>query len=309
MEYIEFGSQGRKVSKLVLGLMRIPELAGGGIDHLLNTASDNGINFLDIADCYSDGYAEELLGNQLQNSSSLRDKFFIQSKCGIRKDGPFTIFDFSKDYILKSVDGILSRLKTDHLDSLLLHRPDVLMEPEEVGEAFNTLLKQGKVLNFGVSNMNPMQMEFLKSGLDMSIAANQVQFSICHTPMLNAGLNVNMNHDRAIMRDGGVLEYCRMNRIAVQAWSVLQYGMFEGVFIGSDKFRPLNDVLNRMAYEKGVSPSAIAIAWVLNYPGATQAVIGTTKDYRVAESAKACDIRLTKHEWYELYLAAGNTLP
>lgn len=309
MEYIEFGSEKRKVSKVILGLMRIPELASGGIDRLLNTAFDNGINFLDIADCYANGYAEELLGNELVKNPSLRDKFFVQSKCGIRLDGPFTIFDFSKDYILSSVDRILSRLKTDHLDCLLLHRPDALMEPEEVSEAFNTLYKAGKVRSFGVSNMNPSQMEFLKSALDVEIATNQVQLSVCHTPMINAGVNVNMNHDRAIMRDGGVLEYCRMHKIAIQAWSVLQYGMFEGVFIGSDRYGKLNEVLNRMAYEKGVSPSAIAIAWVLNYPGATQAVIGTTKDYRVAESAKAGDIKLSKYEWYELYLAAGNVLP
>ena len=309
MEYIEFGSEKRKVSKVVLGLMRIPELASGGIDRLLNTAFDNGINFLDIADCYANGYAEELLGNELVKNPSLRDKFFIQSKCGIRLDGPLTIFDFSKDYILGSVDRILSRLKTDHLDCLLLHRPDALMEPEEVSEAFNTLYKAGKVRSFGVSNMNPSQMEFLKSALDVEIATNQVQLSVCHTPMINAGVNVNMNHDRAIMRDGGVLEYCRMHKIAIQAWSVLQYGMFEGVFIGSDRYGKLNEVLNRMAYEKGVSPSAIAIAGVLNDPGATQAVIGTTKDYRVAESAKAGDIKLSKYEWYELYLAAGNVLP
>lgn len=310
MEYIEFGSQKAKVSKLVLGCMRMPELDPGKIKSLLDCAHDNGVNFLDIADCYSKGKAETLLGQALAMDSSLRDKFFIQSKCGIRKEENLpTIFDFSKDYIIKSVDGILKRLKTDHIDSLLLHRPDALMEPDEVGEAFNTLSASGKVLSFGVSNMNPMQMELLKSGLDCDICANQVQLSICHTPMLNSGFNINMNCEHSVMRDGGVLEYCRLNKITVQAWSVMQYGFFEGVFIGSPKYPKLNEVLDRIANEQGVTSTAVAIAWVLRYPGLMQAVVGTTKQHRLIESAKATEVKLSKHQWYELYMAAGNVLP
>ncbi|MGN0915706.1 MAG: aldo/keto reductase family oxidoreductase [Succinivibrio sp.] len=309
MEYIEFGSERSKVSKIVLGCMRIPELDVKGICDLLETARDVGINFLDIADCYSKGRAEELLGAALKQNSFFRDSFFIQSKCGIRKDKEPVIYDFSKEYILKCVDDSLRRLNTDHLDCLLLHRPDALMEVEEVGEAFNTLRESGKVLNFGVSNMNPMQMKLLRSGMDSPIVANQVQMSVCHTPMIDSGFNTNMSCDSAVMRDGGILEYCRLHRIVVQAWSVMQYGFFEGVFVGSPLYLKLNSVLDRIAGEYGVTPTAVAIAWVLRYPGLMQAVIGTTKAMRVIESSHAIDFKLTRHQWYEIYLAAGNELP
>ena len=199
--------------------------------------------------------------------------------------------------------------KTDHLDCLLLHRPDALMEPDEIGEAFNSLKASGKVLNFGVSNMNPMQMKLLQSGLDCELVANQVQMSVCHTSMVDAGFNVNMDNDPAIMRDGGILEYCRLNHMVVQAWSVLQYGFFKGVFVGSPLYLKLNSVLDRIASSRNVTASAVAIAWVLRYPGLMQAVIGTTKQNRVIECSKACDVHLTHKEWYEIYLAAGNSLP
>ncbi len=310
MEYIEFGCNRKKVSKVILGCMRIPELNVDQIDSLLNTAKESGINFLDIADCYSNGKAESLLGEVFKKNPSLRKDFFLQSKCGIKKEqGKQTIFDFSKEHILEAVEGSLKRLNTDHLDCLLLHRPDALMEPDEIGEAFNILHSQGKVLSFGVSNMNPMQMKLLKSGLDFTIATNQVQLSICHTHMLNAGYNINMDCDSSVMRDGGVLEYCRLHNIVIQAWSVMQYGFFKGVFIGSPLYPKLNEVLNRIASEQHTTPTAVAIAWVLRYPGLMQAVIGTTKEHRVIESAKACDVKLSRYEWYELYLAAGNVLP
>ncbi|SKA69608.1 Predicted oxidoreductase [Succinivibrio dextrinosolvens DSM 3072] len=310
MKYIEFGCNRVKASQVVLGLMRIPELDIQGIDALLNTARDNGINFLDIADCYSAGKAESLLGEVFKKNPSLRDSFIVQSKCGIKKEpGKLTIFDFSKEHIIEAVNGSLKRMNIDHMDSLLLHRPDALMEPDEIGEAFNQLHAEGKVLSFGVSNMNPMQMKLLKTGLDFPIAANQVQLSICHTPMLNASYTVNMDCDSAVMRDGGVLEYCRLHKIVVQAWSVMQYGFFKGVFVGSPNYPKLNEVLNRIAKEQNSTPTAVAIAWVLRYPALMQAVIGTTKQHRVEESAKACEVKLSKYEWYELYLAAGNFLP
>lgn len=309
MEYIEFGSSKQKVSKIVLGCMRIPELNVDEINSLLGTALDSGINFLDIADCYTDGKAEELLGNALAKSPSYRDNFFIQSKCGIRKDPDLTYFDFSKDYIIECVDNSLQRLKLDHLDCLLLHRPDALMDPSEIGEAFNQLRASGKVLNFGVSNMNPMQMKYLQSGLDCAICANQVQLSVCHTPMLNADFNVNMDNDAAIMREGGILQYCKLNKIVTQAWSVMQYGFFKGVFVGSPLYLKLNSVLDRIACEYNVSAQVIAIAWVLKVSKQMQAVIGTTKEARVIDSAKAAQIHLTNKQWYEIYLAAGNVLP
>lgn len=309
MDYIEFGKHKTKVSKVVLGLMRIPSLDNGEIANLLDAALDHGINIVDIADCYSKGVAESKLGEVLKDKPSLKDKFFIQSKCGIRIGEKFTYYDFSKDYILSCVEGSLKRMNVDHLDSLLLHRPDALMEADEVAEAFNILKEQGKVLNFGVSNMNPQQIEYLSCALDQEICANQVQLSICHTPMLDAQFNVNMTNSHAIMREGGILEYCKMKKIIVQAWSVMQYGFFEGVFIGSPKYPKLNEVLNTIAAQNGVSPTAVAIAFVLRIPNQMQTVIGTTNINRVIESSKACDFEITKEQWYELYLAAGNNLP
>ena len=209
MEYIEFGKHKTKVSKVVLGLMRIPSLDNSKIAELLECALENGINIVDLADCYSKGVAESKFGEVLKDNPSLKDKFFIQSKCGIRIGEKFTYYDFSKDYILKCVDASLKRMQVDHLDSLLLHRPDALMEADEVAEAFNILKEQGKVINFGVSNMNSQQIEYLSCALDQEICANQVQLSICHTPMLDAQFNVNMSNNRAIMREGGILEYCK----------------------------------------------------------------------------------------------------
>lgn len=309
MEYVEFGCNKTKVSKVVLGCMRIQQLGTQGLCSLLDTALDCGINFIDTADCYSNGQSEELLGDAFTHNPNFRETFFLQSKCGIRIDSDFVSYDFTKDYIISCVENSLKRLKTDHLDCLLLHRPDALMEPSEIGEAFNSLKASGKVLNFGVSNMNPMQMKLLQSGLDCELVANQVQMSVCHTRMIDSGFNVNMDNDPSIMRDGGILEYCRLNHMVVQAWSVLQYGFFKGVFVGSPLYLKLNSVLDRIASSRNVSASAVAIAWVLRYPGLMQAVIGTTKQNRVIECSKACDVHLTHKAWYEIYLAAGNSLP
>lgn len=310
MKYVEFGTEKVQQSEIILGLMRIKDMSEDKVYELLESCIDNGINILDIADCYGKGACEEILGRVFAAHPGLREKFFLQTKCGIRIDEDFTWFDFSRDYILKAVDASLKRMKVDYVDTLLLHRPDALMEPEEIAEAFTKLYDTGKVKDFGVSNMNPIMMELLQDKLlPYKIATNQVQLSCAFTPMLDAGFNVNMLHDKAIMRDGSVLEYCHMNDIVIQAWSSLQYGYFEGVFLGSEKYPKLNAVLNRLAEEKGVTNTAIALAWILRYPAKMQAVIGTTKPSRVAESAKAADVILTKKEWYEIYLSAGNTLP
>lgn len=309
MRYIEFGEDKRKVSEIVMGLMRIADMSIKEVATLIDTGLEVGINFLDTADIYAKGKAEEILGDVFVENPKLREKVFLQSKCGIRIDEDFTYFDFSREHILNAVDASLKRLKTDYLDSLLLHRPDALMELDEIAEAFTKLYDTGKVKNFGVSNFNPMMMSMLGDALSFPLVTNQVQFSIAHTPMLDAGFQVNMHWDGSAMRDGGILEYCRVQDIAVQAWSSLQYGYFEGVFLGSEKYSKLNAVLNRLAAEKGVTPTAIALAWILRYPAKMQAVIGTTKPARIRESAKATDITLTRKEWYELYLAAGNKLP
>ena len=309
MNYIEFGKNDVMLSTVILGMMRISSLSPKEVESLIDTALDAGINAFDLADCYADGLCEKIVGKVLSNRPDLRDKMWIQSKCGIRRHNGLKYFDFSKEHITEAIDGILMRLNTDHIDSLLLHRPDTLMEPEEIDEAIGAAVKAGKVIDFGVSNMNPLMIEYLSRDVKEKIAINQIQLSAAFTPAIDAGLHVNMNTDSAIVRDGSILEYCRLNNIVIQAWSVLQYGFFEGVFIGSPKFEELNKVLNRIAEEQNVTPEAIAIAWVLRYPHPMQAVIGTTKESRIRDAAVGADIILSRREWYEIYQAAGNTLP
>ena len=305
MRTIEVPETGKPVSVIGIGCMRIADMTTEQADTFIRTALDAGVNFVDEADIYGGGKSEEVVGSVLKNDPSLRDKLFLQSKCAIH-DG---MFDFSKEYILKSVDGILARLHTDHLDSLLLHRPDALMEPEEVGEAFDELKKSGKVLAFGVSNENPYQMDYLQSGLSQRLWTNQVQMSCAHTVMLDAGFNVDMHNDAGIMRDGGIIPYCQKNKMSIQVWSPLQMGYFEGVFLGSEKYKALNDKLTEIGEKYGVGADVIAYAWLLRIPGRMQVVLGTTKSERVVNAAKAADITLSRSEWYDIYRAAGNQLP
>ena len=305
MRYIEFGSSPQRVSVIGAGSMRIAGMDEQTADTFMKTAMDAGINFFDHADIYGGGKSEEVLGRILAKEPSLREKIFIQSKCGIRQG----FFDFSEIYILSAVDGILNRLQTDHLDSLLLHRPDALMEPAEVASAFEKLYKAGKVRNFGVSNMNPMQMELLKTKVAYPLVCNQVQMSVAHTPMLDAGFNVNMNIDPSINRDGSVLEYCRINDMIIQTWSPLQVGYFTGTFLNNENFADLNRELRALADEYGVGADTIAYAWLLRYPGRMQVITGTTSPEHLRSAAATGDISLTREEWYALYRAAGNRLP
>ena len=308
MKYIPFGQEKRELSEIVLGMMRISDKSVKEVEELVETALSVGINAFDLADIYGGGRCEELLGQVLNNRPDLREKMWIQSKCGIRIE-EFTYFDFSKDYILESVDGILQRLQVDYLDSLLLHRPDALMEADQVAQAFEILHKSGKVRDFGVSNQNPMMMELLKKEVKQPLMINQLQLSAAFTPGFEAGFHVNMEGDKAALRDGSVFEYCKLNDIVIQAWSVLQFGYFNGNFVGKEQFQDLNEVLNRLALKYGVSPSSIAIAWVLRYPAKMQAVVGTTNPKHLLETSQASNLTLTRKEWYEIYLAAGNDLP
>lgn len=308
MRYITLGQDDKELSEIVLGMMRIEDKSVKEVEELVETALSVGINAFDLADIYGRGRCEELLGLVLKNRPDLREKMWIQSKCGIRIE-EFTYFDFSKDYIIKSVDGILQRLKIDHLDSLLLHRPDALMESDQVAEAFDLLYKQGKVRNFGVSNQNPMMMELLKKDVKQLLAVNQLQLSAAFTPGFESGFHVNMEDSQAAMRDGSIFEYCKLHDVVIQAWSVLQFGYFKGNFVGNEKFQALNQVLDRLAIKYGVTPSTIAISWLLRYPAKMQAVVGTTNPKHLREVSQAANFSLTRKEWYEIYLAAGNNLP
>ncbi|OFL55156.1 aldo/keto reductase [Streptococcus sp. HMSC073F11] len=308
MRYITLGQDDKELSEIVLGMMRIKDKSVKEVEELVETALSVGINAFDLADIYGRGRCEELLGLVLKNRPDLREKMWIQSKCGIRIE-EFTYFDFSKDYIIKSVDGILQRLKIDHLDSLLLHRPDALMESDQVAEAFDLLYKQGKVRDFGVSNQNPMMMELLKKDVKQPLAVNQLQLSAAFTPGFESGFRVNMEDSQAAMRDGSIFEYCKLHDVVIQAWSVLQFGYFKGNFVGNEKFQALNQVLDRLATKYGVTSSTIAISWILRYPAKMQAVVGTTNPKHLREVSQAANFSLTRKEWYEIYLAAGNNLP
>ncbi|HFS5422944.1 TPA: aldo/keto reductase family oxidoreductase [Streptococcus pneumoniae] len=311
MRYITLGQDDKELSEIVLGMMRIKDKSVKEVEELeelVETALSVGINAFDLADIYGRGRCEELLGLVLKNRPDLREKMWIQSKCGIRIE-EFTYFDFSKDYIIKSVDGILQRLKIDHLDSLLLHRPDALMESDQVAEAFDLLYKQGKVRDFGVSNQNPMMMELLKKDVKQPLAVNQLQLSAAFTPGFESAFHVNMEDSQAAMRDGSIFEYCQLHDVVIQAWSVLQFGYFKGNFVGNEKFQALNQVLDRLAIKYGVTSSTIAISWILRYPAKMQAVVGTTNPKHLREVSQAANFSLTRKEWYEIYLAAGNNLP
>lgn len=305
MRSIKLGSSPLEVPVIAVGCMRINGLDKQGAERFVQTALEQGANFFDHADIYGGGACEEIFAEAVHMNDDVRERIILQSKCGIRSG----MFDFSKAHILASVDGILKRLRTDYLDVLLLHRPDALVEPEEVAEAFDQLESSGKVRYFGVSNQNPMQIELLKKYVKQPIVANQLQLSITNTTMIDAGINVNMENDAAINRDGSVLDYCRLHEITIQPWSPFQYGFFEGVFLGNEKFPELNQKIDEIAAKYDVTPTTIAIAWLLRHPAKMQPVIGTMNIERLIECCRAADITLTREEWYDIYRAAGNVLP
>ncbi len=306
MRTMKLGQSDLTVPVIAVGCMRIDKLDQNEAERFIRTAMENGANFFDHADIYEDGACEALFANAIHMNASVREKMILQSKCGIIKG---RMFDFSKEHIFASVDGILKRLKTEYLDVLLLHRPDALVEPEEVAEAFDELQTSGKVRNFGVSNQNPMQMQLLQKSLKQPIVANQLQLSITNANMISQGIHVNMLDDAAVNRDGSVLDYCRLHAITIQPWSPFQYGFFDGVFLGNEKFPALNAKINEIAASYGVSNTTIAMAWLLRHPANMQPVTGTMNSNRLLDCVKAADIRLTREEWYQIYLAAGNILP
>lgn len=305
MKQIKIANSDLNVSEIALGCMRISGMASQEIDALVHTALDAGINFFDHADIYGGGQSEAKFAEAIGMNDSLREKMYLQTKCGIRQGS----YDFSREHILEAVDGSLKRLRSDYVDVLLLHRPDALVEPEEVAAAFDQLQSSGKVKHFGVSNQNPMQIELLRKYVKQPILFNQLQFSITNTGMVDAGLNVNMEIDPSIDRDGSILDYCRLHDITIQPWSPFQYGFFEGVFLDNDKFPELNQKINEIAAAKGVTNTAIAIAWILRHPARMQPIVGTTNPSRLKDICKASNVTLTRPEWYEIYRAAGNKLP
>lgn len=305
MNRLNVGTSDLTASEISVGCMRIGGMEPAALDKLIGSSLDLGVDFYDHADIYGGGKCEEVFAESVKRLKIDRSKLIIQSKCGIRKG----FFDFSKEHILTSVDGILKRLQTDYLDILLLHRPDTLVEPEEVAEAFSSLQASGKVRHFGVSNQTPNQIEFLQASLPMKLLVNQLQMSIMHTGMIDQGITANMKHENSVDRDGGILDYCRLKKITIQPWSPFQFGFFEGVFVDNPKFPELNKVLTALSEEYSVTPTGLAIAWLQRHPAKMQTILGTTNPDRVHQVVEACSISLSRPHWYEIYRAAGNILP
>lgn len=296
------------VSRLILGCMRMPDLSIDKAAEMVKTSMDLGINFFDNATCYTDGVAEERFGEAWTKAGIARDRFILQTKCGLCFDR--NEFDWRRETILSSVDDSLRRMKTDYLDILLLHRPDLLYEPEEVAAAFDALEKSGKVRHFGVSNVPPMMLEVLKHTVKQPLIINQLQLSLEQSQLIDAAFYMNnLTTERSIDRDNGLLDYCRLHNITIQAWSPLQYGMFGGCFIDDPKYPELNAALAELAEKYHVTKAAIALAWILRHPAQIQVIVGTMNPRHLEESAAATQVSLTHHEWYQLYLAAGKFLP
>lgn len=302
MKKIQFGHSNEEVSAVALGLMRVD----GAEDPVavIETAYEHGITFFDHADIYNQGKSEEVFGDALKKTSIEREDIFIQSKCGII---PGEMYNFSKEHIIESVEGSLKRLDTDYLDALLLHRPDILMEPTEVAEAFNQLEKEGKVRHFGVSNFNPGQVELLKKAVNQPLQVNQLQFGLMHTGMINSGINVNRIEDASVDHDGGILEYSRLQDMTIQAWSPYQGP--NGVFIGDKELPELNEKLKELAEKYGTTPTGLASTWILRHPANMQIIAGTMNLGRIEQIAKAAEIEMAREDWYALYRVAGNDLP
>lgn len=296
-----------KIPAIAVGCMRIGDMETQALAEHIEFCVGQGLNFFDHADIYGGGTCETAFAKALKETEIRREDIFVQSKCGIV---PGVMYDFSKDYILKSVDEILKRLDMEYLDALVLHRPDALVEPEEVAEAFDELEKSGKVRHFGVSNHKPMQIELLKHYVKQPIEIDQLQLSIPCSNMITNGLEVNMTTDGAFDRDGSVLDYCRLHDMTIQAWSPFQYGFFEGVFIGNEeKYPRLNAVLRELAEKYSVTPSGIATAWILRHPAGIQMIAGSTSRNHMQEIIDGSNVTLAREEWYKLYLAADHMLP
>lgn len=305
MKTIKLSDLNITASNIVMGCMRISQLSNKDAATLIHTAMDEGINFFDHADIYGKGESEVRFSEAIQMNETIREKMILQSKCGICSG----FYDSSKEHILTSVDNILKRLNTSYLDVLLLHRPDALIEPEEVAAAFDQLRLSGKVKYFGVSNYNPMQIELLQKYVSQKLIVNQLQLSVVHTPMIDSGMAVNMHIDQAVNREGSILDYCRLHDITIQAWSPFQKGFIEGPFFEDKKYTKVIEVIDRIAAKYGVSRTTIAVAWITRHPANIQVILGTTKPERLIEGCKGSELRLTREEWYEIYKAAGNMVP
>lgn len=317
MKQLNWGNTHVQTSAVALGIMRMLNLTSDQAANVLDQVQAMGVTHIDSADIYGVGQSETIFGEALKKSAVSRDDLFIQSKGGIVPDpqkssGDVVLgqrYDFSKQHLLAAVDGILQRMQLDYLDAFLLHRPDALMEPDEIAAAFDSLHQSGKVRYFGVSNFNPQQVELVQAATSQKLMANQLQFGVMHTGPIQFGLHTNMTDTPSVNHDGGIIEYSRLHQMTIQAWSPYQYGLFAGSFIDNPKFPTLNQELQTLADKYGVTKNAIATAWILRHPAHMQVILGSMNPQHLRESIAGSDVTLTKQEWYDVYLAAGNDLP
>ncbi|MGX1830422.1 aldo/keto reductase [Paenibacillus taichungensis] len=324
MKPLQLEKRGISTSRMVMGCMGL----GGGWNQnpiteedikqahqAVDAALSIGINFFDHADIYTFGKAEIVFGQVLKERKDLREKILIQSKCGIRfEDGPGRPgrYDFSSDYIRNSVDGILKRLGVEYIDFLLLHRPDPLMEPEEVAEVIHDLKESGKVRNFGVSNMSAAQMKLLQSYSNEPLIINQLEMSLAKLDWLEMGVLVNHNERINAHFPEETLEYCRLENIQIQAWGSLAQGLFSGRNLDgqSESIKETALLVKDMADQKQTSPEAILLAWLMRHPAGIQPILGTTRPDRIQKCGEAMNLTMTREEWYSLFVSSrGRRLP
>ncbi|WP_027107992.1 aldo/keto reductase [Lacticigenium naphthae] len=303
MKKIQLGTSSLQVPNVSLGCMRMNALDNKEAEKVIRTALDVGMNFFDHADIYGKGESEKRFSESIKMNSSIREKMIIQTKIAIRNG----YYDFSKKHIIEGVEKSLKRLNTDYVDVFLLHRPDTLMEPEEVAEAFNELEKSGKVKHFGVSNHSPQQIELLNTAVKQDLIANQLQLGVMHTGMIDAGINVNTKHPNAIDRDHGVLEYSRLNKMTIQPWSPVHAE--KGVFLNNPEYPIINEKLSEIGEKYGLDNEAMSIAWLLRHPAQMQVILGTMNPERIKNYASASEVSISREDWYEIYRAAGNIVP
>ncbi|WP_226665495.1 aldo/keto reductase [Metabacillus litoralis] len=312
-------------SRIILGCMGF----GGGwnadpitnehiiqAEKAIDAAQSAGITMFDHADIYTMGKAEKVFGEIVKTRPSLRENVVIQSKCGIRFQdelGPQR-YDFSKKHILTSVDGILDRLHTDYIDILLLHRPDPLIEPEVVAEAFEELKASGKVRHFGVSNMTAAQMKFLDVYSPEQMIVNQLEMSLKRNDFVEQGILVNQKAGNEMNFADGILEHCRLENVQIQAWSPLANGMYTGRKVENLSEADIKtiELVKQMADEKNTTKEAIVLGWLMRHPAIIQPVIGTTNPERINNCGEAVQIskEMTREEWYSLFTTArGHKMP
>lgn len=324
MKTIEIGRSGVRASQIALGVMRMDVLEPEVAAEVVRTVTGRGVNFFDTADIYGFGVralhaSSAAFGRAWHDAGLKREDIVIQTKFGIDYDFADTSLDrpkqynFSARHLVDSLDEELKALGTDCVDFALLHRPDTLMEAEEVVSALEALHKAGKVRHFGVSNMNPWQIELLRSWLGdepaMRLEANQLQFGLIHAQMVADETLVNTTLDPVANHADGLLAYSRLRHMTIQAWSPFQSGTEYGPFVGNEHFPALNAELDRIAAAHGVSANAIATAWILRHPAGIQPVLGSMNPARLNEMIDGADVELSREEWYALYAAAGNLMP